>query len=408
MIRRVLTSRDFVAKAGIEDMIEAFDEEGIEILWTEDLKAAIGIKQKIAALVAARRVSDVKLSSDQPAAVLFTSGTEGSPKGVVLSHANLLANVAQLRARTDVSPADRVICALPMFHSFGLTGGLLLPLLAGAKVTIYPSPLHYRVIPELVYNEQATLIFGTDTFLSGWGRRASSYDFSTLRAAIAGAESVKDATRKMWSDRFGVRILEGYGATEAGPVVALNTPIEQSHGSVGRLLPGIDYRLEAVPGVEGSRLWIKGPNIMSGYFMPSEPGVLQPPVEGWYDTGDIVQIAEDGFVTICGRVKRFAKVGGEMVSLGAVEVLASEVWPDVPLAAISIPDARKGERVLLLIEGVECVRADLIKAAKARGISEILLPAEVAHVAKIPMLASGKTNYPELASMVLQERQVAA
>jgi len=268
--------------------------------------------------------------------------------------------------------------------------------------------LHYRVIPELAYAEQSTLIFGTDTFLAGWGRRASSYDFSSLRAAIAGAEPVKEATRKMWSERFGVRILEGYGATEAGPVVGLNTPIEQMSGTVGRLLPGIEHRFEAVPGIDGDRLWIKGPNIMSGYYLPDEPGVLHPPVDGWYDTGDVVKVDDAGFVSICGRVKRFAKVGGEMVSLGAIEALASDIWQDATVAAISIPCPRKGERVLLVTESAAHSRQELAAAAKARGMAEILLPSELVLVAKIPMLASGKTNYPMLSQEVIGQREIAA
>jgi acyl-[acyl-carrier-protein]-phospholipid O-acyltransferase/long-chain-fatty-acid--[acyl-carrier-protein] ligase len=398
-ITRVLSSRAFVEQAKLDAIVAAFEAAGHEILWIDDLKAEIGQVAKLKALLSAKRPAR-GVGRDDPAVILFTSGTEGAPKGVVLSHGNLLANVSQLRTRTDVGARDRVLSAMPLFHSFGLTGGLLLPLLAGARIMTYPTPLHYKVIPELAYNHQATLIFGTDTFLQGWGRRASPADFGTLRAAIAGAEAVKQATRDLWMDRFGTRILEGYGATETAPVLALNTPISAKAGTVGRLLPGIEARLEAVPGLDGQRLLVKGPNVMLGYYRPEAPGLLQPPPEGWYDTGDAVAIDGQGFVTIKGRLKRFAKVGGEMVSLAAVEQLASATWPEAAVAAIAQPDPKKGERVILAVAGAPADRARIVARAREQGIAEILLPARVVALDRIPLLASGKTDYPALAGLL--------
>ena len=402
-IRRILTSREFVDKADIAEVVENLEQEGIEILWTDDLKAEITMAAKLRAMRAARRPDDVCLFLDDPAVVLFTSGTEGAPKGVVLTHENLIANVAQLRARTDIGPGDKVLSALPLFHGFGLTAGVLLPLLAGAPVMLYPSPLHYRIIPELAYNHRATLIFGTDTFLNGWGRRASAYDFSSVRAAIAGAEPVKDATRQLWSDQFGVRILEGFGATEAGPVIALNTPMENRSGTVGRSLPGIETRLEDAPGIDGHKLWIKGPNIMAGYLLAHDKGTLHAPAGGWHDTGDIITRDDDGFIRIVGRAKRFAKIGGEMVSLAAVEVLAAGQWPDNQVAAISVEDKRKGEKVILVTDRQDADRKSLSEAAKAQGVAEITVPSEVMVIDTIPLLASGKTDYPAL--MRLQDAE---
>src|SRR6185503_7612062 len=266
--------------------------------------------------------------ANDPAVVLFTSGSEGTPKGVVLSQRNLLANRHQLGSVVDFSPRDIVFNALPVFHSFGLTGGLLLPLLAGVRVFLYPSPLHYRTVPELAYGVNATILFGTDTFLAGYARVADNYDFYSVRYVFAGAERVKPETRRVWFEKFGIRILEGYGATETAPGLAVNTPMHFKAGTVGRLLPGIEHRLEAVPGIDASgRLSVAGPNVMLGYLRAENPGVLQPPVDGWYDTGDIVDIDADGFVTIKGRVKRFAKIAGEMVPLGAVEELVAKTFP---------------------------------------------------------------------------------
>jgi acyl-[acyl-carrier-protein]-phospholipid O-acyltransferase/long-chain-fatty-acid--[acyl-carrier-protein] ligase len=393
-IRRIVSSRAFVKQAELDPMVRRFEESGITVIWTEDLRQEIGALRRLLALFAPGRPSTS--GRDGPAVVLFTSGTEGAPKAVVLSHGNLLANVAQLRARTDVSAADRVLTALPLFHALGLTGGLLFPLLCGAPIMIYPTPLHYKVVPELAYAHQATIVFGTDTFLAGWGRRADPHDFASVRAAIAGAEPVKPSTRKLWVDRFGVRILEGYGATEASPVLALNTPTSDRFGTVGRFLPGIQTRLEEVPGIPGARLWVHGPNIMLGYMRSDRPGVLEPLADGWYDTGDAVSIDENGFVTLSGRIKRFAKIGGEMVSLAAVERLAAKTWPDAAVAAVAMPDARKGERVLLAVAGADPVREALQAQARTDGIAELLLPSELIAVDEIPLLASGKTDFPEL------------
>ncbi|MGC9417638.1 MAG: AMP-binding protein [Rhodovulum sp.] len=401
-IRRVISSRAFVEQAELGPMVRRFEDEGITLIWTEDLRAEIGPARRLRALLAPGRSR--KAARDTPAAVLFTSGTEGAPKAVVLSHGNLLGNVAQLRARTDVSPADRVLTALPLFHALGLTAGVLFPLMCGAHILIYPTPLHYKVIPELAYAHQATIVFGTDTFLSGWGRRADPHDFTSVRAAIAGAEPVKPATRQLWVDRFGVRILEGYGATEAAPVLALNTPTCDRFGTVGRFVPALETRLEEVPGIPGARLWVKGPNVMLGYMRADNPGVLQPLEDGWYDTGDAVSIDADGFVTLQGRIKRFAKIGGEMVSLAAVERLAARTWPDAAVAAISVADPRKGERVVLAVASTAPDREAIRAQARADGISELLLPAQIVAVEEIPLLASGKTNYPELARRLEEAR----
>src|SRR5204862_4189172 len=283
----------------------------------------------------------VRRKADDWAAILFTSGSEGVPKGVVLSHRNMLANAAQAAARIDFGRQDKVFNVLPVFHSFGLTVGVVLPLVSGVRVYLYPSPLHYRTVAELIYAVNATIMFGTDTFLAGYARVAHPYDFRSLRYILSGAEAVKESTRRVYMEKFGLRILEGYGVTETAPALALNTPMFNKFGTVGRLLPGMEARLEPVEGVEdGGRLWVRGPNVMLGYLKAENPGVLEPPPEGWHDTGDIVTIDERGFIRIKGRAKRFAKVGGEMVSLAAVEALAADLWPQTPSAVVATPDLR--------------------------------------------------------------------
>lgn len=401
----VLTSVAFIEAAKLEDAVEALAEHAY-IVFLEDVKDSMGIGGKLAAWVIAtfnahRWHRSFLRDTKAPAAVLFTSGSEGVPKGVVLSHDNLLANRYQLAARIDFNPTDRVFNALPVFHSFGLTAGLLLPVLSGVRTFLYPSPLHYRIVPELVYDSGATIMFGTDTFLAGYARAANPYDFFKVRYVCAGAEKVKDETRTAWMDKFGLRILEGYGATETAPVLTFNTPMHYRAGTVGRFLPGIEYRLDPVPGIEdGGQLVVRGPNVMKGYLLAERPGELQPPKDGWYDTGDIVTVDGHGFVTIVGRVKRFAKVAGEMVSLGAVEDLAARSWPGLRHAAVALPDAKRGEQVVMVTEYGEATRDALLKAARDEGVSELMVPKKVVTVEKLPLLGSGKTDYPGVEALL--------
>ncbi len=401
-LRCVLTSRAFVEKGKLDALVAALATQA-RIVWLEDLRAEIGAFDKLRALVEAGRPLAPRAPHD-PAVVLFTSGSEGAPKGVALSHRNLLANVAQIESRFDVTPADVAFNALPIFHSFGLTGGLLLPVLTGMKCFLYPTPLHYRLIPELVYGANATVLFGADTFLAGYARAAHAYDFRSLRYVVAGAEPVKEATRRVYLEKFGLRILEGYGVTETSPVLAVNTPMFNRNGTVGRLMPGVDMRLEPVPGVEdGGRLFVRGPNVMMGYYRADAPGVLEETPDGWHDTGDIVSVDAQGFVTIKGRAKRFAKIGGEMVSLAAAERACAGLWDDAPLAILAAPDPRKGERLILVTARAGASRADATAHMKAHGATELMMPAELLILPDMPLLGSGKADYVTLAQ-ILRER----
>ena len=404
-IATIVTARAFVAQAKLEEIIAALEADGRRVVYLEDEGAQIGDAAKLWTALTTRRAearhARLRISPDAPAVILFTSGSEGTPKGVVLSHRNLLANIAQLAARIDFNASDVVLNALPVFHSFGLTGGTLLPLLNGIRVVLYPSPLHYRIVPALAYDANATILFGTDTFLSGYARMAHGYDFYSLRYIFAGAERVRDETRRTYAEKFGLRILEGYGATECAPVIAVNTPMHFQAGSVGRLLPAMEARLKEVPGIaEGGRLYVRGPNVMAGYFLASDPGKLQPPADGWHDTGDIVTIDAAGFITIRGRAKRFAKIGGEMVSLPAVEGYAAQVWPGAEHAVVTKPDPKKGEQLVLFTTAKEASFADLSSWAKANGIAELSVPRDIRVIDALPVLGTGKIDYVTLGRMV--------
>lgn len=395
-IKKIITSKQFIAKGKLDDIMEYLQGKEVQIIYLEDIAKNITKTDKIKGLIKSFSPNCFYKSSDSEdtAVILFTSGSEGLPKGVALSHKNILSNCYQLAARIDFGVQDIVFNALPIFHSFGLTGGTLLPMLFGIKTFFYPSPLHYRIVPELVYDTNATIMFGTDTFLTGYAKYANSYDFYSLRYVFAGAEKLKEANRKIWSEKFGVRILEGYGATETSPAISINTPMHNKAGTVGRLLPSIDYKLEPVEGIEnGGRLIVSGTNIMKGYLLHDKPGELQPPQDGLYDTGDIVSVDDQGFLKIEGRAKRFAKVGGEMVSLTAVENYIAKLWPESSHAVINVDDQKKGEALILFTTKKEAKRADITKYVKANGLSELSIPKKIVEIEEIPLLGTGKIDY---------------
>ncbi|MER9603399.1 acyl-[ACP]--phospholipid O-acyltransferase [Mesorhizobium sp. M0243] len=398
-VRTVLTSRAFVEQAKLGAVVEELGRS-VDIVWLDDLRLTIGLKDKLLGLLR-KSTPRVARKPDDAAVILFTSGSEGTPKGVVLTHRNILANAAQAASRIDFHAGDKVFNVLPIFHSFGMTAGTVLPLISGVPVYFYPSPLHYRIVPELIYASNATIIFGTDTFLSGYARTAHPYDFRSIRYCFAGAEPVKAATRMTYMEKFGVRILEGYGVTETAPVISINTPMYNRSGTVGKIMPGMEFRLDPVPGVdEGGRLFVRGPNVMAGYLRAEKPGVLEPLEDGWHDTGDVVAIDEGGFITIRGRAKRFAKIGGEMISLAAVEALAGELWKGALSAVTTVPDARKGEKLILITEAAGATRAEFLTFAKANGAMDLMVPAEVRVVPKVPVLGSGKLDFAAVTKMV--------
>src|SRR5262249_27811757 len=398
-LETIVTSRAFIEHGKLDALIAGIRND-IKIVYLDDIHSTITLSDKLRGLWNAKKPLMKRAPGDW-AAILFTSGSEGTPKGVVLSHRNMLANAAQATARIDFGRQDKVFNVLPLFHSFGLTIGLVLPLVSGVRIYLYPSPLHYRTVPELIYGVNATILFGTDTFLNGYARAAHAYDFRSLRYILAGAEPVRESTRRIYLEKFGLRILEGYGVTETAPALALNTPMFNKFGTVGRLLPGMEMRLEKVEAIEeGGRLLVKGPNVMLGYLRTEKPGVLEPPPEGWYDTGDIVTIDKAGFITIKGRVKRFAKIAGEMVSLAAVEALAGELWPDALSAVATAPDARKGERLILVTQKKDATRSQFQTFARSHGASELMTPAHVIYVEKLPLLGTGKVDNVAVTKMV--------
>ena len=410
-IKTMFASRAFVEKARLTNAVAGL--RGVKVLYLEDQRAGFTLSDKLWLMLWAVRfprsvMKDV--DPNDPAVVLFTSGSEGKPKGVVLSHASILANVAQAAAMIEFSSKDKFMSALPMFHSFGLTAGVVLPLIHGCRVFLYPSPLHYRMIPELIYDRDCTVMFATNTFLANYVKHAHPYDFYRLKHLVVGAEKLTEEVRRLCVDKLGVRPIEGYGATECSPVISLNTPMANKNGSVGQLMPGIDHKLEPVDGVEnGGALHVKGANVMLGYLKVDQPGVIQPPSStygaGWYNTGDIVSIDEAGYVTIQGRMRRFAKIAGEMVSLEVVERIAALAQPKFEHASTALKDPQRGEMIVLLTPDRDLRREQLQAAARELGAPELAVPRRILYIDKLPMLGNGKKDYVTIGKLAEQMTQ---
>ncbi len=409
-IRRIVTARRFIEVGKFEEL-EASLGRLCELVYLEDVRAGLSLGNKLAAVAGmlAPRAVAAKPHPDKPAVILFTSGTEGEPKGVVLSHENLLANVAQVRAHIDLYDSDILFNPLPAFHCFGLNVGILLPLIAGVKVVCHPTPLQPREIVHRIRQTGATILLSTDTFINQYARVGEKEDLASLRLAVCGAERVRDETRALFRRKYEMEILEGYGVTEASPVVAANQIEANRPGSVGRLMAGMQARLEPVEGIANAGLlYVKGPNVMLGYLAADQTGGIEPPPGGWYKTGDVVSLDEDGYVTIRGRMKRFAKIGGETVSLGVVENCAAALWPDNRHAAVALPDGRKGEQIMLVTDAPQARRMELIAWAQNHGVSELAIPRKILIIPDIPVLATGKTDYVAVQKLAAAEAEIAS
>ncbi len=409
-IQSVLTSRRFVVQAKLEDLIESMSDY-VRIIYLDDIRKEIGLADKLFGVAAARlpKLFAKKSLPSDPGVILFTSGSFGSPRGVVLSQSNLVANTCQIDAHLELKREWIAFNPMPIFHSLGLTGGVILPLLCGLRSFQYPSPLHIKIIPGLLRDTKASLLFSTDTFVNQYARNGATTDFTSLEFVVCGAEKVRDETHGLFQNAKGtVPIVEGYGATECSPVIAVNDPENNHFGTVGPLLPGIEPRLDPVPGISGGgRLFVRGPNVMSGYINPGAPDVIEAPVDGWHDTGDIVNIDDEGFVHILGRAKRFAKIAGEMVSLTAVERIAEEVWPENRHAVVAVSDDKKGERLVLITDKLDADTAGLTAWAKANGAPVLAIPKKILKVDSVPVLGSGKTDYVTLQKLAEVESRAA-
>ncbi len=391
----VITAHKFVEIGGLESLIE--DLSGaVNFIYLEDMREDIGLKGKLRAVFGPKLPSLFvpRASPDEAGVILFTSGTEGNPKGVVLTHANILANIEQIEQHVRLEDHDIIFNPLPTFHCYGLTAGTLWPIFSGHPVVTHPSPLQTKTVAKRIFASRSTVLFATDTFLQQYMRASADGGLNSLRIAVCGAERVREETRNTAERRFSFEVLEGYGVTECAPVLAANQPGDIRAGTIGKMLPGIETRLEPVEGLEDAGcLWVRGPNIMKGYISPDNPGEVAPLTGGWHNTGDVVSVDTEGYYVIRGRIKRFAKIGGEMVSLTVVENCASALWPDHMHAAAIIPDPRKGEQIILVTDHPEPKRHELLTWAQTHGVPEISVPKKIVSVDSLPVLGTGKLDY---------------
>ena len=407
-VTRILTAQRFIDQGKLDDLVDALGADHT-ITYLEDVRKSVNVADKAFAALAGALPRQFRSPAKpgDPGVILFTSGSFGAPRGVMLTQGNLCANVEQVAAHIDLDPAWVMFNPLPIFHCFGLTGGVLLPILTGMKAFQYPSPLHVKQIPTLIRETKASILLATDTFVNQYARSADPGDLSSLQFVVCGAERVRDETHNLISERFGgIPLLEGYGATEASPVIAVNKPGANKRGSVGPMLPGMETRLEPVDGIPlGGRLLVRGPNVMAGYL--NDAGGVDPLVDGWHDTGDVVAFDDDGYIRIQGRVKRFAKIGGEMVSLTAAEDLAAGVWPDARHAVISMPDSKKGEKLVLVTDRLDAAVGSLVAHAQSIGAPELAVPRKIVRVPEIPVLGTGKTDYVAIQRMAETDARAA-
>ncbi len=406
-LKVIITSRQFLQKARLTDAILA----GRRVVFLEDLKSSIRVADKLRAAIRSvfpgGYAKAAPVDSDEIACILFTSGSEGVPKGVCLSHGNLITNVHQALSRIDANEHDYFLAALPIFHSFGLLVGILIPIFLGARSFLYVSPLHYRIVPQVAYDQQCTILCGTNTFLKGYARRGNAYDFHSMRYIFCGAERLSDAVFDEYAKKFGIRVMSGYGATECAPIISINSALEHQYGTVGTVLPGIECRLGRVEGIDDrdgtvGKLFVQGRNVMKGYLKNEKANhkyLVED--EGWYDTGDIVEITEEGFVKIAGRLKRFAKISGEMISLTAVEeALLARFGERRSLAVLAVPDEQRGERLIVVTNNAEVELKAVRETLRARGFSELASPRDVRFFKDLPKLGNGKVDYVKLSEVV--------
>lgn len=415
-IRTILTSRQFLAKASIEPM------DGM--VYLEDVLGGMSSTAKAWAFLVARVLPAGLLarlwlgaaSPDDHAAVIFSSGSTGIPKGVMLTHRNIVANIESIDALFRTRPTDVLLGVLPFFHSFGYTATIWLPLVAGFAVAFHVNPMDAKTIGELAGRHRATLLIATPTFCSAYVRKCERQQFSSLRIAVVGAEKLREPIAEAFRERFGITLIEGYGCTEMAPGVAINVVLRGDGnvepgkpGSVGRPLPGVDAKVvDVVTGEDGPSgqeglLLLRGPNLMAGYI-GEEARTREVIRDGWYVSGDIARVDEDGFITITDRLSRFSKIAGEMVPHMKVEdTINGFVSQESASAVTGVPDATRGERLVAFYTDRALAPAEIWDRLGASGLPRLWIPKreDIHFIDAIPTLGTGKMDLRGVRSLAL-------
>lgn len=410
-VKTIYTSLEFIKKEDFKEFLTVISEHGIKVIYLEDLKKNTTFALKTRTMICSifpqtyYKYLCPKRNDQLSSVILFTSGTEGKSKAVVLSHRNIQSNRCQYLAMIDFNSHDLAFNAIPLFYSFGFTATITM-LLGGVRTCLYPSPIHFRIIPEVIYDIGATIMFGTDSFLEAYALHSHAYDFYSIKYVISGVEKLKEQTQQTWFRKFGIRILESYGITEASLAVSINTPMYNKVGSVGKLLPKIEYFLQPVDGIHnGGKLYIKGPNIMLGYIKPENPGVIESPYskglgKEWHNTGDIAHIDSEGYINILGRNEFFVTISGEVISLLVIEDFINKIYNDrFNNVATCITDTRGEKQILLFTTKKDLTKEKIAREIKKISVSKLHIPETIVMIKKIPMLTNGKIDRLEIKAL---------
>lgn len=387
------------------------------MIFIEDIMAEISAVDKIKSAIKSKLPTGLLLkalpknSEDDPVVVLFTSGSEKEPKAVPLSHRNITSNIEGLGRVFSLSDQDRFLANLPYFHVFGQTANLWLPIFYGMTLVAHANPLDFKTICRIVREEQVTLMVGTPSFFRGYLQKSSRGDFDSVRIALVGADKCPDSLREGFAVKHGLTLYEAYGTTETSPAISANAPQFNRPGSVGRVLPNVTVRIEnletgadAALGQVG-KILVKGDLVMAGYYDDIEETSFRLR-QHWYDTGDMGYLDEDGYLWHAGRLKRFAKIGGEMISLVRVEnVLESLLPDDIACCVVKIPDTVKGARIVVAV--TRTVDERLILAQMAEQLPNIALPKQFVVLTELPFMGSGKVDFRAVTEIVQSMRSSA-
>jgi acyl-[acyl-carrier-protein]-phospholipid O-acyltransferase/long-chain-fatty-acid--[acyl-carrier-protein] ligase len=399
------------------------------MVYLEELRKTFTPLQKISALLSSLLLPAFFLEwrhtrnqkPDDLATVIFSSGSTGVPKGIMLSHHNIVSNIEGIEQVIQFRPEDRIMGVLPLFHSFGFTGTLWLPLLAGFGAVYHPNPTDAKTIGETVKKFRATLFISTPTFYAGYMRRCSAEEFASLRYVIAGAEKLREPVASAYKEKYGIEILEGYGCTELAPVVSVNVPdiihdgekqVGNKPGTVGHPIPGVAVKVidpdsgKPLPWGTAGMLVAKGGNLMLGYLGQPEltAEVMR---DGWYVTGDIASIDEDGFIRITDRLSRFSKIGGEMVPHMKIEEVINEILGAASCAVTAIADPQRGEKLVAFYAANGVSPQELWDKLNRSDLPKLWIPKrENLHpIASIPLLGSGKADLKKVKDLALERIQ---
>ena len=431
-VKHIYTSRKFLDKMlerGI-DLISFFPNS--KLLMLEDIREEISTISRISTLLMAillpasliKKIYFKEVSMNDTAAILFSSGSEGSPKGVELSHSNIAANAKQAAIELDAVNTDVIMSTLPTFHAFGFAITTLMPLSEGIPIVCHADPKDVTTIASGIEKYSGTILVGTPTFLRMYtiSKKVSAESMQSLRLVVAGAEKLRAEVRDGFESKFNMPVYEGYGTTETSPGASVNLPDIKSPpksrnrpGTVGKAFSGTEFRivdpdsLEPIPIGKDGLILIGGPQIMKGYLqMPEKTAEVIEIIDGyrWYRTGDKGHLDEDGFLTIVDRYSRFAKIGGEMISLTTVEeeILDACNIDDLEIAATCLPDQRKGEKIVLLSTN-KLEKSELKKILSDAKINPLYHPSSILVVDEIPKLGSGKTDFGATKKIALVHEQ---